>query len=62
MGGGVSSLPEQFTLAEAKELAGDKWRWQWAERFPRYPGARITRAEAVRCWNKAEPEAAAPEP
>ena len=42
MGGGVSSLPEQFTLAEAKELAGDKWRWQWAERFPRYPGARIT--------------------
>ena len=33
MGGGVSSLPAEFTLAEAKELAGAKWQPAWEEKF-----------------------------
>ena len=33
MGGGVSSLPAEVTLAEAKELAGARWQPAWEEKF-----------------------------
>ena len=33
MGGGVSSLPAEVSLAEAKELAGAKWQPEWEEKF-----------------------------
>ena len=56
MGGGVSSLPAEVTLAEAKELAGARWQPAWEEKFAD-ADAKISRDEAVRCWN--EPEAKA---
>ena len=51
MGGGVSSLPAEVTLAEAKELAGAKWQPAWEEKFA---DAKISRDEAVKCWKEAE--------
>ena len=42
MGGGVSSLPVEVTLAEAKELAGAKWQPAWEEKFAE---AKISRDE-----------------
>ena len=56
MGGGVSSLPAEVSLAEAKALAGAKWQPAWEEKFAD-ADAKISRDEAVRCWN--EPEAKA---
>lgn len=55
MGGGVSSLPAEVTLAEAKELAGAKWQPAWEEKFAE-ADAKISKDEALRCWNaKVEP-------
>ena len=51
MGGGVSSLPAEVTLAEAKELAGARWQPAWEEKFAE---AKISRDEAVKCWKDAE--------
>ena len=51
MGGGVSSLPAEVSLAEAKELAGAKWQPAWEEKFAE---AKISRDEAVKCWKDAE--------
>ena len=51
MGGGVSSLPAEVSLAEAKELAGAKWQPAWEEKFAE---AKISRDEAVKCWKAAE--------
>ena len=56
MGGGVASLPAEVSLAEAKELAGARWQPAWEEKFAD-ADAKISRDEAVRCWN--EPEAKA---
>ena len=56
MGGGVSSLPAEVTLAEAKELAGSRWQPAWEVKFA---DAKITRDEAMRCWKRAEAEAKA---
>ena len=47
MGGGVSSLPAEVSLAEAKELAGAKWQPAWEEKFAE---AKISRDEAVKCY------------
>ena len=55
MGGGVSSLPAEVSLAEAKELAGARWQPAWEEKFAE---AKISRDEAVKCWNKSEAKAA----
>ena len=55
MGGGVSSLPAEVSLAEAKELAGAKWQPAWEEKFAE---AKISRDEAVRCWKESEAKAA----
>ena len=49
MGGGVSSLPAEVSLAEAKELAGAKWQPEWEEKFEAVD-AKISRDEALRCW------------
>jgi hypothetical protein len=54
MGGGVSSLPAEVSLAEAKELAGAKWQPTWEEKFA---DAKISKDEAVRCWKDAEAKA-----
>ena len=51
MGGGVSSLPAEVTLAEAKELAGAEWQPEWEEKFAE---AKISRDEVVKCWKEAE--------
>ena len=53
MGGGVSSLPAEVTLAEAKELAGAKWQPEWEEKFEAAADAKISKDEAVRCWTEA---------
>ena len=55
MGGGVSSLPVEVTLAEAKELAGARWQSAWEEKFAK---AKISRDEAVKCWQESEAKAA----
>ena len=55
MGGGVSSLPAEVSLAEAKELAGAKWQPAWEEKFAE---AKISRDEAIQCWKESEAEAA----
>ena len=55
MGGGVSSLPAEVSLAEAKELAGAKWQPAWEEKFAE---AKISKDEAIQCWKDAEAEAA----
>ena len=55
MGGGVSSLPAEVSLAEAKELAGAKWQPAWEEKFAE---AKISRDEAVKCWKESEAKAA----
>ena len=55
MGGGVSSLPAEVSLAEAKELAGARWQPAWEEKFAE---AKISRDEAVKCWKESEAEAA----
>ena len=52
MGGGVSSLPAEVTLAEAKELAGAKWQPAWEEKFEA-ADAKISKDEALRCWTEA---------
>jgi hypothetical protein len=44
MGGGVSSLPAEVSLAEAKELAGARWQPAWEEKFAE---AKISRDEAI---------------
>ena len=54
MGGGVSSLPAEVTLAEAKELVGSRWQPAWEEKFAE---AKISKDEAVRCWKDAEAKA-----
>ena len=54
MGGGVSSLPAEVTLAEAKELAGARWQPAWEEKFAE---AKISRDEAMRCWKESEAKA-----
>ena len=51
MGGGVSSLPAEVSLAEAKELAGAKWQPEWEEKFAE---AKISKDEALQCWKAAE--------
>ena len=51
MGGGVSSLPAEVTLAEAKELAGARWQPAWEEKFAE---AKISRDEAVKCWKESK--------
>ena len=55
MGGGVSSLPAEVSLAEAKELAGARWQPAWEEKFAE---AKISRDEAIQCWKESEAEAA----
>ena len=55
MGGGVSSLPAEVSLAEAKELAGAKWQPAWEEKFAE---AKISRDEAIQCWKESEAKAA----
>jgi WD40 repeat protein len=56
MGGGVSSLPAEVTLAEAKELAGARWQPAWEEKFEA-ADAKISRDEALKCWKENEAEA-----
>ena len=51
MGGGVSSLPAEVSLAEAKELAGARWQPAWEEKFAE---AKISRDEAIQCWKESE--------
>ena len=51
MGGGVSSLPAEVSLAEAKELAGAKWQPAWEEKFAE---AKISRDEAIQCWKESK--------
>ena len=58
MGGGVSSLPAEVSLAEAKELAGAKWQPAWEEKFAE---AKISKDEALKCWKESEAEAAIPD-
>ena len=53
MGGGVSSLPAEVSLAEAKELAGAGWQPAWEEKFAE---AKISRDEAIQCWKESEAE------
>ena len=53
MGGGVSSLPAELTLPEAKEPAGAKWQPAWEEKFADAE-AKVSRDEAVRCWTEAK--------
>ena len=55
MGGGVSSLPAEVTLAEARELAGARWQPTWEEKFAE---AKISRDEAIQCWKESEAKAA----
>jgi WD40 repeat protein len=55
MGGGVSSLPAEVTLAEAKKLAGARWQPAWEEKFA---DAKISRDEAIQCWKESEAKAA----
>ena len=55
MGGGVSSLPAEVSLAEAKELAGARWQPAWEEKFAE---AKISKDEALKCWKDAEAKAA----
>ena len=55
MGGGVSSLPAEVSLAEAKELAGAKWQPAWEEKFA---DAKVSRDEAIQCWKESESKAA----
>ena len=55
MGGGVSSLPAEVSLAEAKELAGARWQPAWEEKFAE---AKISKDEALKCWKDAEARAA----
>ena len=57
MGGGVSSLPAEVSLAEAKELAGAKWQPAWEEKFEA-ADAKISKDEALKCWKDAEAKAA----
>ena len=57
MGGGVSSLPAEVTLAEAKELAGTKWQPAWEEKFADAE-SKISRDEVIQCWKSAEAKAA----
>ena len=52
MGGGVSSLPAEVTLAEAKELAGAEWQPAWEEKF-QAADAKISKNEALQCWKDA---------
>ena len=59
MGGGVSSLPAEVTLAEAKELAGTEWQPAWEEKFADAE-AKISRDDAVRCWTVAKANADGP--
>ena len=61
MGGGVSSLPAEVSLAEAKELAGAKWQPEWEEKFEAAADAKISKDEAVRCWTEASRGADGPE-
>ena len=51
MGGGVSSLPAEVSLAEAKELAGARWQPAWEEKCAE---AKISRDEAVKCWQESK--------
>ncbi|CAH0369639.1 unnamed protein product [Pelagomonas calceolata] len=51
MGGGVSSLPAEVSLAEAKELAGARWQPAWEEKFAE---AKISREEAIQCWKESK--------
>ena len=62
MGGGVSSLPAELTLPEAKELAGAEWQPEWEEKFEA-ADAKISKDEALRCWKAANdsPSADGPE-
>ena len=46
MGGGVSSLPAEVSLAEAKELAGAKWQPAWEEKFADVD-AKISKDEVI---------------
>ena len=57
MGGGVSSLPAEVSLAEAKELAGAKWQPAWEEKFAD-ADAKISKDEVIQCWKDAEARAA----
>ena len=59
MGGGVSSLPAEVTLAEAKELAGAEWQPAWEEKFEA-ADAKISKGEALRCWTEAKANADGP--
>ena len=59
MGGGVSSLPVEVSLAEAKELAGARWQPAWEEKFADAE-AKISRDDAVRCWTEAKANADGP--
>ena len=58
MGGGVSSLPAEVSLAEAKELAGAKWQPEWEEKFEAAADAKISKDEALKCWKESETKAA----
>ena len=55
MGGGVSSLPAEVSLAEARELTGARWQPEWEEKFAE---AKISRDEAIQCWQETEANAA----
>ena len=57
MGGGVSSLPAEVTLDEAKELAGAEWQPAWEEKFAD-ADAKISKDEVIQCWKDAEAKAA----
>ncbi|CAH0380259.1 unnamed protein product [Pelagomonas calceolata] len=57
MGGGVSSLPAEVSLAEAKKLAGAKWQPEWEEKFAE---AKISKDEALQCWKEAKANADGP--
>ena len=46
MGGGVSSLPAEVSLAEAKELAGAKWQPAWEGFAEKIPGTRTVLDDA----------------
>ena len=60
MGGGVSSLPAEVSLAEAKELAGAKWQPEWEEKFEAAADAKVSKDEALRCWTEAKANADGP--
>ena len=57
MGGGVSSLPAEVSLAEAKELAGARWQPAWEEKFAD-ADAKISKDEVIQCWKESETKAA----